>query len=62
MSLGYLTDEIEVKRLELLGLKNRELSGDLISVYKYLMGESKKIESGSFLLCLVPGQETTGTS
>lgn len=42
MSLGYLTDETGVKRLELFGLENRELSGDLINLYKYLMGQSNE--------------------
>lgn len=49
------------RELVLFSLEKRTLRGDLINVYKYLMGEVQKMRLGSFQ-CPVTGQEATGTS
>jgi len=40
----------------------RRFSGDLINVYKYMEGVSKRMELGSFQWGLEPGQEASETN
>ena len=54
----HLTQEESLRELRLLSLKIRWLQGDLINLYKYVMGESK--EEGARLISEVPSDRTRG--
>lgn len=42
--------------------REEEAPGDLTHMYKFLMGEVKKLETDSSLWCPVKGQEAMGTN
>lgn len=52
------TYEERLRELELFGLEKRRLKGDLIIVYKYLIGESE--EMANRFLSVVPTDRTRG--
>ncbi|KAJ7416284.1 hypothetical protein WISP_72527 [Willisornis vidua] len=46
--MEHLSYEVKLRKLELLGLKERRLWDDLIAVFQYLKGAYKKDEEGLF--------------
>jgi len=60
--LKDLSNEERGRELGVFSLEKRRLRDNLTNAYKYLQGDIKKMEPGSFQLCPVTGPEAMHTN